>query len=149
MKLKLFALVILGAIFFTNTADAQADHMAKDKMMKKEKMMDKADKMMDKHMSANKIVLEQVAGDFTVKGLTLSAGTYQFEITNNGVDHELGFVLVPAGKSDPSDHIKEAYVTAPVANGQSSLTKEVTLSAGTYEYFCPLNPTPKYTITVK
>jgi len=99
--------------------------------------------------SIKKIVLEQTVGQFTINGLTVAPGKYQFEIANNGVDHEVGFVLVPKGKSAPADHIKEAYVKAPVKNGTSSLTNIVSLSKGEYEYFCPLNPTEKYSLTVK
>ena len=95
------------------------------------------------------INLEQTTGEFTIKSLTLSAGEYQFEITNNDVDHEVGFVLAPKGKSAPEDHIKAAYVKAPVKTGASSLTSVVTLEAGEYEYFCPLNPTEKYPLTVE
>ncbi len=94
------------------------------------------------------ISLEQTVGEFTVKSLTLAPGDYQFEIANNGVDHEVGFVLVPQGKTGAANHIKEAYVQAPVKNGSKSLSKIVTLGAGEYEYFCPLNPTPKYSLTV-
>ncbi len=95
------------------------------------------------------INLDQVAGDFKVKGLTLSPGSYQFEIGNQDVDHEVGFVLVPKGKYDATSHIKAAYVTSPVPTGSTSKTGIVDLTAGEYEYFCPLNPTPKYSITVK
>ncbi len=95
------------------------------------------------------ITLGQVPGDFKVQGLIVTEGEYQFNIANNGVDHEVGFVLVPKGMYDAEKHIKEAYVKAPVANGSSSMTGIVNLTAGEYEYFCPLNPTPKYTITVK
>ncbi|MGB1040589.1 MAG: hypothetical protein ACPGVD_06940 [Flavobacteriales bacterium] len=94
------------------------------------------------------ISMEQIDGEFTKKELTLEAGTYIFEIENNGVDHEVGFVLTPEGKTDEANHIKEAYVTAPVKNGTSSKTNEVTLEKGVYTYFCPLNPTPEYTLTV-
>ncbi len=94
------------------------------------------------------IKLTQVEGGFENQEVTVSEGSYQFEIVNNGVDHEVGFVLVPKGKYDASNHIKAAYVTAPVADGSSSKTGIVELSAGEYEYFCPLNPTPKYTLTV-
>ena len=94
------------------------------------------------------IRLEQTKGEFQTQELTLLAGDYQFEIANNGVDHEVGFVLVPKGKYDAKDHIKTAYVTAPVANGTSSKTNVVQLAAGDYEYFCPLNPTPKYSLKV-
>ena len=94
------------------------------------------------------IKLTQTPGKFTTENLTLEAGAYQFEIANDGVDHEVGFVVVPKGKYDATDHIKAAYVTAPVKTGASSMTNVVNLPAGEYEYFCPLNPTPKYTLTV-
>lgn len=94
------------------------------------------------------VKLGQVEGKFNVQALTVSEGTYQFEIANNGVHHDLGFVLVPKGKYGAENHIKAAYVKSPVANGSSSLTNVVELEAGEYEYFCPLNPTPKYSLTV-
>ncbi len=94
------------------------------------------------------IDLEQAPGLFTTTELNLSSGNYQFNITNSGVDHEVGFVLVPKGKYDAEHHITNAYVKAPVANGSSSATNVVHLEAGDYEYFCPLNPTPKYSVRV-
>ncbi len=96
----------------------------------------------------SKINLGQTPGEFTIKSLTLAPGDYQFEIANNGVDHEVGFVLAPKGKTDQANHIKAAYVKAPVKNGASSLTQVVSLSAGEYVYFCPLNPTEQYELTV-
>lgn len=95
-----------------------------------------------------KVKLGQVDGKFKVQAITVEEGAYQFEIANNGVDHEVGFVLVPKGQYDAEHHIKTAYVKAPVANGSSSATGIVDLKAGEYEYFCPLNPTPKYSLTV-
>lgn len=95
-----------------------------------------------------KVDLTQVPGTFKTENLALEAGTYQFNIINESVDHEVGFVLVPKGKYETTDHITAAYVTAPVAEGKNSLTGEVKLAAGEYEYFCPLNPTPKYSLTV-
>jgi len=94
------------------------------------------------------ITLSQVPGAFKVKALTVTEGTYQFEIANRSVDHEVGFVLVPKGKYTEADHIKTAYVSSTAATGSSSLTGHVDLKAGEYEYFCPLNPTPKYSLTV-
>ena len=94
------------------------------------------------------INLAQVTGEFTTTSLSLEEGQYQFNIANTDVDHEVGFVLVPKGKYDAENHIKEAYVTAAVATGKTSKTKIVNLKAGEYEYFCPLNPTPKYALTV-
>ena len=97
------------------------------------------------------VSLEQTKGEFTQKGITLSEGSYVFNISNNNVGSDVGFVLVPAGKdaSNAKNHIKEAYVTKAVANGKTESTKTVTLKKGTYNYFCPLNPTPQYTLTVK
>lgn len=99
--------------------------------------------------SVSQINLEQTTGQFTIKSLSLSPGDYQFEIANNGVDHEVGFVLAPKGKTDQANHIKEAYVKAPVPTGKSSMTNVVSLEAGEYVYFCPLNPTDQYALTVK
>ena len=95
------------------------------------------------------INLEQTKGEFTTAQLEVPVGEYQFNISNNNVGHDVGFVVVPKGKYDASHHIQAAYVKAPVANGQSGMTGVVNLEAGEYEYFCPLNPTPKYSLTVR
>lgn len=95
------------------------------------------------------VALEQTKGEFTEKGITLSEGTYVFEIANNKVGHDVGFVLAPKGKTDQAHHIKEAYVTEVVKNNTTGHTKEVTLTKGEYVYFCPLNPTPQYTLIVE
>ncbi|MCG8573751.1 MAG: cupredoxin domain-containing protein [Flavobacteriales bacterium] len=97
----------------------------------------------------NTVHLEQTEGEFTIQSLTLEEGTYVFEIENNGVDHEVGFVLAPKGMTDEAHHIKEAYVKETVKEGKTSMTSEVTLKKGEYVYFCPLNPTPQYTLIVK
>jgi plastocyanin len=95
------------------------------------------------------VSLEQTSGEFTQKQITLSAGTYVFEVANNGIDHNVGFVLVPQGKKGAEHHIKNAYVNKAVATNKKSTSKKVTLKKGTYEYFCPLNPTPRYKLIVK
>lgn len=89
------------------------------------------------------ITLEQTPGEFTQKSLTVSEGTYVFEIANNGIDHNVGFVLVEKGKdvSKPENHIKTAYVTAPVGTDEAQTSKPTVLKKGEYVYFCPLNPT--------
>ncbi|MEO0525585.1 MAG: plastocyanin/azurin family copper-binding protein [Bacteroidota bacterium] len=89
------------------------------------------------------ISLEQTPGEFTQKQLTVAAGTYIFEISNNAVGHDVGFVLVEKGKdvSKPENHIATAYVTKPVATGATQTSKPTTLAKGEYVYFCPLNPT--------
>ncbi len=95
------------------------------------------------------ISLEQTPGAFSIESLTLAPGDYQFEISNNGVDHEVGFVLAPKGKTEAENHIKEAYVVAPVKEGGSQKTQVVNLTSGEYVFFCPLNPTKQYALTVK
>lgn len=100
------------------------------------------DSMM-KDSNSKKISLEQTKGEFTQKQLTVNAGTYIFEIDNNNVGGDVGFVLVPKGKdiSNPDNHIKTAYVTKVVANNTTGNTKPTTLAKGEYVYFCPLNKT--------
>ncbi len=95
------------------------------------------------------VALTQTDGEFMQKELVLDAGTYVFEIGNKNVDHPVGFVLAPKGKTDEANHIKSAYVKAPVKTGSTSMTNEVVLAKGEYVYFCPLNPTPQYSLTVK
>lgn len=100
---------------------------------------------------AKTVSLTQVDGEFVVKELKLSEGNYVFNIENSGIDHNVGFVLIKDGTdaSKPENHIKEAYVQAPVATGKTESSKEVSLKKGTYVYFCPLNPTPQYKLIVE
>ena len=95
------------------------------------------------------IKLVQTEGAFETQTLTLNEGTYVFEVSNQGVDHARGFVLAPKGKTDQANHIQNAYVQKTIADGETSTSKEVTLRKGEYVYFCPLNPTPEYTLIVK
>jgi len=95
------------------------------------------------------VSLEQTKGKFTQKALTLEEGTYIFEISNTNVGHDVGFVLAPKGKVEAENHIKNAYVTSLVKNNAKSTSKKVTLKKGEYVYFCPLNPTPQYTLKVE
>lgn len=99
--------------------------------------------------SIKTVALEQTKGEFTQKSLTLAPGTYVFEIANNEVGHDVGFVLAPKGKTDQKHHIKNAYVTSLVKTNKKSRSKKVQLEKGEYVYFCPLNPTPQYTLTVQ
>ena len=50
------------------------------------------------------VALEQTKGEFTQKKITLSEGTYVFEISNNNVGHDVGFVLAP--KADVRSTLK-------------------------------------------
>ena len=120
MKKVIASLVFVLALVFTASAQ--------DKMM---------------NTSVKTINLEQKPGEFTQKTLTVSEGTYVFEIANNGVGHNVGFVLVKKGEdiSKPENHIQTAYVTAPVENNSKQTSKPTVLTKGEYVYFCPLNPT--------
>ena len=108
---------------------------------------------MKKNMNdkAQTIALEQTKGQFTQQSVELKAGDYVFAISNNNAGLDVGFVLAPKGSdtSDPANHIKTAYVTKMVAQGTTERSKVVKLTAGEYVYFCPLNKTPQYTLTVK
>lgn len=121
MKKIIAVFVLIFAVSFS--AQAQ-DKMMKDSMVK--------------HIS-----LEQTKGEFTQKQLTVSEGTYVFDIANNNVGTDVGFVLVPKGKdvSNPDNHIKTAYVTAVVANNSKGNSNPTKLTKGEYVYFCPLNKT--------
>jgi len=112
-------LFVVGVVFSAN---------AQDKMMKE---------------TPKTITLEQTPGEFTQKQLSVPAGTYVFEISNNGVGHDVGFVLVKKGKdiSKPENHIQTAYVTEVVKTGTVQRSNPTVLEAGEYVYFCPMNPT--------
>ncbi|WP_282161884.1 MULTISPECIES: cupredoxin domain-containing protein [Ulvibacterium] len=99
------------------------------------------DKMMKE--STKTIALEQTPGEFTQKQLSVPAGTYVFEISNKGVGHDVGFVLVKKGMdvSKPENHIKTAYVTEVVKTGEKQQSNPTVLEKGEYVYFCPMNPT--------
>lgn len=99
---------------------------------------------------AKTIKLIQTPGEFNKSELKLKAGQpYIFEVTNKGVDHEVGLVVSPKGKTEQKDHIKSAYVTQTVKEGKTEMSNEVVLEAGEYVFFCPMNPTPQYSITVE
>jgi len=89
------------------------------------------------------ISLEQTTGEFVQKQITVSEGTYVFEISNNAVGHDVGFVLVKKGEdiSVPENHIQTAYVTEVVQTGKKQTSKPTKLEKGEYVYFCPMNPT--------
>lgn len=99
---------------------------------------------------AEVIKLNQVPGKFETTELTLKAGkAYVFEVANEGVDHEVGFVVAPKGRPEQEHHVQAAYIQKTVGNGEKSESSEVVLEKGEYVYFCPMNPTPQYKLTVK
>ena len=128
---KIISILVI-ALSFTLTSNAQ-------------------DKMMKKDAKASVVSLEQTKGVFTQKSVTLAEGSYIFEISNNNVGTDVGFVLVPKGKdvSKPENHIKTAYVTKVVNNNTKGKSNATKLSKGEYVYFCPLNKTPQYTLIVE
>lgn len=125
MKKTIAVVALVFGVSFSMTAQ--------DKMMKKDKMKE----------MVSTISLEQIPGEFTQKEITVSEGTYVFEIANKAVGHDVGFVLVPKGKdiNKPENHIRTAYVTEVVATGKTQTSKPTKLTKGEYVYFCPMNPT--------
>jgi hypothetical protein len=118
--------IVFGFVLNTN---------AQDKTMKKE--------------IVKTVSIEQTKGEFTQKQITLSEGTYIFEVSNNNVGKDVGFVLQPKGKNGQENHIKEAYVKSLVRNNTKQTSNKVTLTKGEYVYFCPLNKTPQYILIVE
>ena len=99
---------------------------------------------------AKTIKLEQTPGKFETTELKLKAGeSYVFEVTNKGVDHKVGFVVAPEGKTEQENHVQSAYLSKTIKNGETAKSKVVTLEEGEYVFFCPLNPTPQYKIIVE
>ncbi|MEM1119779.1 MAG: hypothetical protein AAGJ18_04985 [Bacteroidota bacterium] len=126
---KVFTLAI--ALFSIQTSFAQ---MAK-------KMVDK---MHDPAVTV--IQLAQVPGEYETTELNLAPGKYIFEVTNKNVDKGLGFYLTPT--SDAKAQVPNSGLEKLVKQGETSRTGIVDLTAGTYQYSCPLNPTPHYKVTV-
>ena len=60
------------------------------------------------------ISLEQTKGEFTQKKVVVDEGSYTFQISNNNVGTDVGFVLVKKGEdvSNPENHIKTAYAVS-------------------------------------
>lgn len=99
---------------------------------------------------ATTVQLSQTPGAFETEALTLHADTpYVFEVTNKGVDKAVGFVIAPKGMTDQKNHVVNAYLSKTIKDGETASSKIVQLEKGEYVYFCPLNPTPQYTITVE
>ncbi|TDS15070.1 hypothetical protein DFQ03_1706 [Maribacter caenipelagi] len=123
--------ILVTALAFSFSANAQ------DKMMK--------------HQPVKKNALEQTTGEFTQKSITVSEGTYIFDIANNNVGKDVGLVLVKKEKdaSKPENHIQTAYATSAVKNNTVGHSKETKLEKGEYVYFCPLNPTPQDSLIVE
>ena len=93
------------------------------------------------------VQLSQVPGEYETTTLDLAPGKYIFEVTNRNVDKGLGFYLTPADAA--KQQVENSGLSKLVGEGETARTGVVELKAGEYQYSCPLNPTPHYTITVK
>jgi len=93
------------------------------------------------------VQLAQTEGVYETTSLDLAPGKYIFEVTNKSVDKGLGFYLTP--QSDAKAQVANSGLSKLVAKGETARTGVVELKAGAYQYSCPLNPTPHYTIMVK
>ena len=92
------------------------------------------------------VQLSQVPGEYETTALDLPPGKYIFEVTNRNVDKGLGFYLTPATAANKQ--VPNSGLSKLVGEGETARTGVVELSAGEYQYSCPLNPTPHYTIKV-
>ena len=152
MKTFLPRLAALALVLFAFGSFAITAAQAQDAMMTHAESMSDKGHAKSAAAEVTTVELTQVPGAFTTTSLELPAGQYQFAVANDGVDHEVGFVIQRAADKDGDlmkTAIPEAFVTAPVAAGHTQSTGVVTLTPGEYVYSCPLNPTPQYTITVK
>ncbi len=98
------------------------------------------------------IQLVETPGQFETKELKLKAGSYQFEVSNKGIDHEVAFFLQhekDKGNTDFGTAIPNSGLPKTIKDKESAKTGVVELKKGTYVYSCPLNPTPHYKITVE
>ena len=98
------------------------------------------------HDDVKVIQLSQTPGEYETVSLNLKPGKYIFEVSNRNVDKKLGFFLTPA--NDAKAQVPNSGLKKLVNKGETSRTGVVELSAGDYQYSCPLNPTPHYSLTV-
>jgi plastocyanin len=119
-------------------------------VLAQEKEMAKKEKGMAMKDGATVVELSQVPGEFEPKQLTLKPGKYIFKIKNESVDHEVGLALVTV-KPDGSDgdFVPGSQLKKYPNQGETGTSGVVELKPGKYAYFCPLNPTPHYTLTVR
>jgi hypothetical protein len=98
------------------------------------------------------VKLTQTPGKFEGKEIKLKSGSYQFEVTNKGVDHEVAFFLQKESdrsNAEFSTSLNNSGLPKLLKNGETAKTGVVELTAGKYVYSCPLNPTPHYSIVVE
>ncbi|MEO1258886.1 MAG: hypothetical protein AAFZ15_08805 [Bacteroidota bacterium] len=102
---------------------------------------------MEKHMDDVTVIqLSQTPGQYETTSLNLEPGKYIFEVTNKNVDKKLGFYLTPT--SDAKAQVPNSGLKKLVNTGETARTGVVELTEGEYQYSCPLNPTPHYSLNV-
>lgn len=157
---KFQVVVVVLSLFFINLSFAQVMEKPKEgdkkhqmEMMNKDsvksdnsKMMMMDDKMMKDESDIKVINLIQHPGTFNKTELILAPGKYKFNITNADVNKEVGFYIHEVGTKQP---VPNSMPNATIKKGETISTGIVELKSGTYEYSCPLNPTPEYKIIVK
>jgi len=92
------------------------------------------------------VQLSQIEGMYENTSLALTPGKYIFEVTNKNVAKKLGFYLTST--TGTKEQVANSGLSKLVAKGESAKTGIVELTEGTYQYSCPLNPTPHYSLTV-
>lgn len=151
MKLSIFFRTAAFAllVLFGSALNAQTMAAKGDATMKK----DHSETMMKKAPEAVTVIeLVQTPGVFTTQELNLKPGKYQFRVVNQGVDHEVGFVIqrkADIGTSPMEAHVENSFTSKTIPNGEAAYTGVIELTEGEYGYVCPLNPTPLYTIKVQ
>ena len=143
---SLLALTLIAVLFAATNMNAQsADQAMAHKDDGHTMMADHGKDAMMAKAEYTLVELSQTEGQYDTQSLTLKPGKYVFAVTNKGVDKDLGFYLQDATEAQVANSgLKEL-----IGNGETNQTGVVTLTPGTYQYSCPLNPTPHYTITVK
>lgn len=154
MKKRLLIIASVAATVFLFSCGSNSSESVSAETPVEENAMEEmpSEEMAEEEVEEVKFIqLEEVKGAFTTEELVLEEGTYAFEVTNSGIDHEVAFVLAPAKEDlQQEDWISDAMLTSAISDGQTaSSTKPVKLEKGEYVYFCPMNPTPQYKLTVK
>lgn len=153
MKKKLLVILSVAATMFLASCSSAPKEASTEEVSTEEVAEEATEETVEE---VEVIKLEQTEGAFTTESLSLKADQeYSFEITNNA-GRQAAFVLV---KAEDAEKAKEDFMS--VAIGDAALaglledgetgtsTGTVKLEKGEYVYFCPVNETPQYTLTVE
>lgn len=143
---------LVGTLFLASCGTETAQQVSE----KVEETTTEVVDQVEEEMTVSTIKLEQTEGAFTTESLTLEAGKeYNFEVTNHAGRPA---ALVLAKKEMEGLSVPEimegaepgAMLAGAINDGETATsTGTVKLEAGEYFYFCPMNQTPKYAVTVK